>query len=97
MDIDLNIATNMSLSILSRSVMVYGRLWFLLNKISFVDLVYSQGKHDQHSRAKMLAGSQGEHNPLPLISKGENEFKDIGIAIKSKGGDCWHYDFGMAL
>ena len=25
------------------------------------------------------------------MSKGENEAEDCKIAIKSKGGDCWHY------
>ena len=52
MDDDLNIAANMSLSLFSRSFMVYGGLWFFLKIISFADLVYSQGEHDQHSRAK---------------------------------------------
>jgi len=36
----------------------------------------------------------GEHNPLPLMTKGENEFENIEVAIKSKGGDCWHYELG---
>jgi hypothetical protein len=32
---------------------------------------------------------------LPLMSKGENEAEDVEVAIKSKGGDCWHYGSGM--
>ena len=31
------------------------------------------------------------------MSKGENDVEDLEVAIKSKGGDCWHYDSGMAL
>ena len=42
------------------------------------------------------ACSQGEHHPLPLMSKGENDVEDLEVAIKSKGGDCWHYDSGLA-
>jgi len=48
MDADLNIVALMSLSLLSRSFMVYDGLWFFLKKNSFADLVYSQGGHDQH-------------------------------------------------
>ena len=44
-----------------------------------------------------LVHIQGEHNPLPLMSKEENELKIFEVAIKSKGGDCWHYDSGMSL
>ena len=40
---------------------------------------------------------QGEHNPLPLMSKGKNDVEDLEVTIKSKGGDCWHYDSGLAL
>ena len=43
------------------------------------------------------ACSQGEHNPLPLMSKGENDVEDLEVVIKSKGGDCWHYDSGLAV
>jgi len=32
--------------------------------------------------------------PLPLMSKGESE---MVVAIKSKGGDCWHYDACIVL
>jgi len=54
----------------------------------FVDLAYSQREHVQHSRVEISACSQGEHSPLPLMTKGENDFEDLGVAIKSKGGDC---------
>jgi len=77
--------------------MMYGGLWFFLKNISFVDLAYSQGEHNQHSKAEFSACSQGEHNPLPLMTKGENDFEDFGVAIKFKGGDCWHYETGVAL
>ena len=59
MDADLNIAANMSLSLLSRPFTMYGGLWFFFMKTSFADLVYSQGEHDQLSRAKYSACSQG--------------------------------------
>ena len=29
---------------------------------------------------------------MPLKTKGENDFDNLGVAIKSKGGYCWHYD-----
>eukprot|EP00253_Pinus_taeda_P027913 PITA_27913 len=57
------------------------------------DLAYSQGEFGQHTKTR----TQGEHNPLPLMSKGENEFEYWKVAIKSKGGDCWHYDTSLAL
>jgi len=44
MDADLNIDANMSLSLLSKSCMVYDRLWFFLKNFSFADMVYSQGE-----------------------------------------------------
>ena len=44
-----------------------------------------------------LVHIQGEHNPLPLMSKGENEAEDFEVAIKSKGGDCWHYGSDMII
>ena len=31
------------------------------------------------------------------MTKGENDSKDLGVAIKSKGGDCWHFGTGVAL
>ena len=61
--------------------MVSGGLWF------FADLVYSQEEHVP----------RGSINLLPLMSKGENDVEDLEVAIKSKGGDCWHYDSGMPL
>jgi len=77
--------------------MVYDGLWFFLKKISFADLAYIHGEHDQHSRTEFSGYSQEEHNPFPLMTKGENDFEDLGVAIKSKGGDCWHYDSGLAI
>jgi len=76
---------------------VYGGLWFFLKKISFTDLAYSQGEHDQLSRSRFSTCSQGELHPFPLMKKGENDFEDLGVAIKSKGGDRWHYELGLAL
>jgi len=58
---------------------------------------YSQGEHGQHCRTEILACTQGEHSPFLMMSKGENEFEDLGVAIKSKGGDCWHYGTGLEL
>ena len=51
----------------------------------------------QHSQVEISACTQGEHSPLPLMTKGENDSKDLGVAIKSKGGDCWHFGTGVAL
>jgi len=31
------------------------------------------------------------------MSKGENDIEDLEVAIKSKGGDCWHYDSGIGV
>ena len=31
------------------------------------------------------------------MSKGENDVEDLEVAIKSKGGDCWHYDSGTGV
>ena len=31
------------------------------------------------------------------MSKGENEAEDFEVAIKSKGGDCWHYVSSVVL
>jgi len=31
------------------------------------------------------------------MSKGENDIEDFDVAIKSKGGDCWHYDSGRGV
>ena len=50
-----------------------------------------------HSQAEISACTQGEHSPLPLMKKGENDSKDLGVAIKSKGGDCWHYETSIVL
>ena len=38
-----------------------------------VDLAYSQGEHGQHNKEEISACTQGEHNPLPLMTKGEND------------------------
>ena len=41
-----------------------------------------------HYRSGSFSGgacSQGEHNPLPLMSKGENEAEDFEVAISPKG------------
>jgi len=37
------------------------------------------------------------------MTKGENDFEELGVAFKSKGGDVgiltqvWHYDIGFVL
>jgi len=49
----------------------------------FVDLAYSQGEHGQHT--EISACTQGEHNPLPLMTKGENDFEDLGLPSSPKG------------
>ena len=60
----------------------HGGLWFFV-----ADLVHIQGEH-------VLRGSIPL---LPLMSKGENEAEVCEVAIKSKGGDCWHYGSGVVL
>ena len=82
--------------VIGRSFMMY-KVMFLLVEHLLADLAYSQGEHGHHNRAKISAWTQGEHNPLPLMSKGENDFEWLGVAIKSKGGYYWHYDTGLAL
>ena len=69
----------------------------LLEEHLFADLAYSQGEHGQHSRVEISACTQGEHNHFPLMTKGENDFEDIGVAIKSKGGYCWHCGTDLEL
>ena len=56
-----------------------------------------RGSMIQHSQAEVSACTQGEHRPLPLMTKGENDSKELEVAIKSKGGDCWHFGTGVAL
>jgi len=51
----------------------------------FADLFYSQGEHGQHGRAEISACTQGEHNPLPLMAKEENDFEDLGLPLSPKG------------
>ena len=82
--------------VIGRSVMVYNVRFHLQNIFLQILPIY-QGELGQHSRAEISACTQGEHNPFPLMSKGENDFESLGVAIKSKGGDCWHYDRGLAL
>ena len=83
--------------------MVYGGLWFFLKKISFADLAYSQGEHDQYNRAEFSACSQGEHNPLPLMTKGENDLRILGLPSSPKGEiagimiQVWCYGTGVVL
>jgi len=50
----------------------------LLEEHLFADPAYNQGKHGQHNRAEISACTQGEHNPFPLMTKGENDFEDLG-------------------
>jgi len=60
--------------VIGRSFMMY-KVMFLLVEHIFVHLAYSQGEHGQHNRAKISGHTQGEHHPLPLMTKGENEFE----------------------
>jgi len=57
----------------------------LLEEHIFVDLVYSQGEHGQHRRAEISACTQGEHNPLPLMRKGDNTLKILGCHQVQRG------------
>jgi len=56
---------------------------------------------NQHfSISDNLACTQGEHNPLPLMTKGES---DLGLPSSPKGEivgimtQIWHYDTGVVL
>ena len=60
--------------VVGRSFMMYKAMYLLIEHL-LVDLAYSQGEHGQYSRAEIPACTQGEHNPLPLMSKGENDFE----------------------
>ena len=82
--------------VIGRSFMMY-KVMFLIVEHLLADLAYSQGESGYHNRAEISACTQGELNPFPLMTKGENDFEWLGVAIKSKGGDCWHYDTGLAL
>jgi len=75
----------------------------LLEEHLFADLVYSQGEHGQHNRAEISSCTQGEHNPLPLMSKGENDFEDLGLPSSPKGEivgmmvQVWSFGTGVVL
>jgi len=75
----------------------------LLEEQLFADLVYSQGEHGQHRRAEISACTQGEHNPLPLMTKGENDFEDLGLPSSPKGEivgimvQVWSYGTSVVL
>ena len=60
--------------VLGGSLMMYRVMFFLVEHL-FADLAYSQGEHGQHNKAEISACTQGEHNPLHLMTKGENEFE----------------------
>jgi len=75
----------------------------LLEEHLFTDLVYSQGEHGQHSRAEISAFTQGDYNPFPLMTKGENDFEDLGLPSSPKGEivgimvQVWTYGTGVFL
>ena len=60
--------------VVGRSLMM-DKVMYLLVEHLLADLAYSQGEHGQHSRAEISACTQGEHNPLPLMTKGENDLE----------------------
>ena len=60
--------------VIGRSFMMY-RVMFLLVEHLFVDLAYSQGEHGQHNTSEISECTQGEHNPLLLMTKQENDFE----------------------
>ena len=70
--------------------MVRRRSWKLLQYVS-ISFMVDYGSSLQiwfiFRRSMILGGAY----PLPLMSKRENEAEDYEVAIKSKGGDCWHY------
>jgi len=47
--------------------------------------------------------AKGEHNPLPLMTKGENDFEDLGLPSSPKGEivgimvQVWSYGTGVVL
>ena len=60
--------------VIGRSFMMY-KVMFLIVEHLFADLAYCQGEHGQHSKAENSTCTQGEHNPLPLMTEGGNEFE----------------------
>ena len=65
----------------------------ILKKLQYVSISFMMDFWLQIWRSMSIGGAY----PLPLMSKGENEAEDYVVAIKSKGGDCWHYDSGVVL
>ena len=76
-----------------------------LQEHPFADLSYSQGEHGQHSRIEISVCTQGEHNPLPLMKKGENDLGSWILVLPSspKGeivgimAQVWSYGTGVFL
>jgi len=69
--------------VIGRSFMMYKSSFFLKN-IFLEILPIVRGEHGQHSRAEISACTLGEHNPLPLMTKGENDFEDLGFPSSPK-------------
>jgi len=67
----------------------------LLIEHIFADLAYSQGEHEHHTSAyqRIQHVLKGSIILCPWWQRG----RVLGVAIKSKGGDCWHYDTSLAL
>ena len=77
------------------SLMVIGRSCILLQEhLFFADLAYSQGEHGQHRKFQHIL--RGSTTLCPWWQRGRM-ILDLGVAIKSKGGDCWHYGTGLEL
>jgi len=83
----------LSLMVIGRSCIVI-QVSVLLQEHLFADLAYSQGEHGQHRKFQHIL--RGSTTLCPWWQRGRM-ILDLGVAIKSKGGDCWHYGTGLEL
>ena len=60
--------------VIGRSFMMY-KVMFRFVEHLLADLAYSEGELGQHSRVEISTCTEGEHNPLHLMTKGENDFE----------------------
>ena len=91
----------LSLLVIGRSLMVY-KSWFLLKNIFCRSCLQSGGACFSTAKAEVSACPQGEHSPLPLMSKGESDLvwwlpsspkgEIVGILAQ-----VWRYDTGVVL
>ena len=82
----------LSLLVTGRSFIMY-MSWFFLNQIFCRSCLQSGGAWSAQ-QGRNFSMYSGGAQPFALDDKGG---EDLGVAIKSKGGDCWHFGTGVAL